>query len=106
MGVWGVVGPGEGLILLMAPLWNLLANSKWEPLDVEGRCALKEAKGGEKGETKEPLPLSFNLPLIVMCLKKKRGRSQEDACLFSSLISNKVLFFSFFSFYFAKKAKG
>lgn len=72
-----------------------------------GKCALKEAKGGEKGEIKEPLPLSFSLPLIVMY--KKRGRSQEHVCLFSSPTSNKVLFFLFFFFlYFAKnkKAKG
>lgn len=44
-----------------------------------GQCALKEAKGGEKGEIKEPLPLSFSLPLIVMYKKK---REEPRACLF------------------------
>lgn len=45
-----------------------------------GKCALKEAKGGEKGEIKEPLPLSFNLPLIVMYIKKEGGAKRMLVC--------------------------
>lgn len=99
VGWWGWEVGAEGLY---GTFWGTL--SEWGiGRGRGGKCALKEAKGGVKGGTKEPLPLSFSLPLIVMY--KKRGRSQEHVCLFSSPTSNKVLFFLFFFLVFCQQKK-